>query len=133
MTMARRTKNGGKITVKAVRPECSSKGDYDLQKLPGVVDPVGLTNQQLLQHLCSAGPINCAKCKLCSYGRQWLKREEERLMGRKIESKGSIFEAYIRLRNSETFVLQGTIGEMLERLGEMRESLESVKLKIVKR
>lgn len=40
-------------------------------------DAEAMTKGQLKKHLCSRGPAMCAKCDLCAYGQEWVRRERE--------------------------------------------------------
>lgn len=124
---------GRLVPVRAVKPLAADKAQ-DGEKLPGVVDAQTLNDQRLLIHLCSAGPRNCANCRLCSYGREYLTREEERKkMARRKDINADLWEADIRLRSDESVCISGTLDEILEKLGEMKISLKWVKLRIVKK
>lgn len=119
--------------VRAVKPLAADKVQ-DGEKLPGVVDPARLNGQRLLIHLCSDGPKRCAKCMLCAYGREYVKREEERrTVARRKDVNADLWEADVRLRSDETVCVSGTLDEVLGMLNEMKISLKWVKMRIVKK
>ena len=119
-----KTANGKRIYLKAVAPETGNRSDYDATKLPSVVDAAKLTNQRLMQHLCTAGPRQCAECRLCSYGREWVKREEEMRMKTPDAVPEAVWEVSIRLRTGRYYTLVGTLDECVEKLREMKKSVK---------
>lgn len=119
-----KTSNGRHIYLKAVAPVTGNRSDYDATKLPSVVDAGKLSNQRLLQHLCTAGPRQCGECRLCSYGREWLRREGERRMNTSEGTQGALWEVSIRLRTGRYYTLVGTFDECMEKLREMKKSVK---------
>lgn len=102
-------------------------------KLPGVVDARGLSTQALLHHMCSAGPLNCGKCRLCAYGREYSKREEEMRMAKPRNMDDALWEVKVTMSTGETFVMGGVFSEVLEKLNDMRDSVRDVRMKMVRK
>ena len=46
-------------------------------KLPGTQPAEEMKEGELKRHLCAYGPTGCGSCRLCAYGREWKRREEE--------------------------------------------------------
>ena len=40
-----------------------------------------LSDREIGLHLCSAGPVMCEECELCEYGKEFLRREREKMRG----------------------------------------------------
>lgn len=125
-----KTENGKRIYLKAVAPETGNRSDYDATKLPGVVDAAKLSNQRLMQHLCTAGPRQCAECRLCNYGLEWVRREEERRMSATNDATHAMWEMNVRLRTGRYYTLTGTLEECLDKLREMQKSVVRAKFTI---
>lgn len=47
---------------------------HDRAGLYTVKDAGGMTDWALKWHMCEAGPIYCAECELCAYGKEYIRR-----------------------------------------------------------
>ena len=40
-----------------------------------------LSDREIELHLCDAGPVMCEECELCEYGKEFLRRERQKMRG----------------------------------------------------
>lgn len=74
--MSRRTANGARtITTRGTVVLGEEKGEFD-PVIHKDADPQYITDRKLMKMLCSMGSErNCKGCRLCAYGREYLKRK----------------------------------------------------------
>lgn len=58
------------ITGKIARPDDRIKTSW--------LVPENIPARNIKQHLCKAGPKQCAECQMCEYGKLYLKLQEEK-------------------------------------------------------
>ena len=80
--MSRRTANGARtIATRGTVVLGEEKGEFD-PVIHKDADPAYISDRKLMKMLCSMGTIKaCRGCRLCAYGREYVRRADRRHAG----------------------------------------------------
>lgn len=67
----------GHFAQARARPRKGKQGKEDALFIPGLVQAEKLGDKRLRFYLCAEGPGGCAACRLCAYGREYLRRQAQ--------------------------------------------------------